>query len=483
MKSSNALQRIVAILVAAIALGISGSASTIAIWVEPAHAADPFLRRTAAVQVVEEVGPAVVNITSDKLENPPYGEQNQPRGGFYRDFLRPKWRAPKTQMLGSGIIIDSDRHVLTNAHVITGASRIRVTLADGREFDATLVGAALNNDLAVLQIQSDEELPWVPPGTSSDLMVGEPVIAIGNPFGLFSNSVTTGVLSAVDRSLNIDGDYYYGFLQTDASINPGNSGGPLLNAEGTLIGINTAIYQGAQGIGLAIPIDVAKRVVRELLQHGKIAPAWLGLEFQSLDPALQDVLTLPQGVSGALITDVAPGSPAKEAGLKRGDLVISIDGNRIQGVQSFFEALRTTLVGQTLILEIWRHGASQKIQIVGANLPDHVIGELAQQLLGMRLEPISSGGFEIGEIDSRYPAAYAGLQPGDIVRGINGLELSNMEDLRRTMLALRREYTASGGKNRAMLMVQRGNEVRHFVFPSLAAFEHYQRMRGGNRLQ
>jgi serine protease Do len=481
MRSTPALTRLFAGFAMLSALAMAG----VAAWGTPANAADPFLRRTAAVQVAEMVGPAVVNITSDKQEETRFGEPNRlGRGGdFYRDFLRPKGREPKIQMLGSGVIIDDERHVLTNAHVITGASRIRVTLADGREFDATLVGAAPNIDLAVLQIQSDEELPWVTPGTSSDLMVGEPVIAIGNPFGLFSNSVTTGVLSAVDRSLNINGDFYYGFLQTDASINPGNSGGPLLNAEGSLIGINTAIYQGAQGIGLAIPIDLANRVVSELLRHGEIAPAWIGLEFQRLDPALKEVLTLPEGVSGALITDVDPDSPASTAGLKRGDLVISIDGYKVKGVRSLFEALRATLVGQTLSLEIWRHGSTHAFDVVGAELPDRFINELAQRFLGMRLSPASSGGFEIGEIDTRYPAAYFGLRAGDVVRGINGRELNNMDDLRRSMIAMRRDYAESNAMNRAMLKVQRGVEVQHFPLPSLEAFELYRRMRRGNRLQ
>ncbi|MFP8870266.1 MAG: trypsin-like peptidase domain-containing protein, partial [Myxococcota bacterium] len=187
-----------------------------------AFAADPFLRRTAAVEVVERVGPAVVNITTERVEPKRKGFQTGDRvpNDFYRDFLLPHGGPPNVQMLGSGVIIDRERHVLTNAHVIAGASRIRVTLADGREFPASLVGAAPNNDLAVLVIETDEDLPWVPTGTSNDLMVGEPVIAIGNPFGLFSNSVTTGVLSSIDRSVNVEGDYYYGFLQTDASINP-----------------------------------------------------------------------------------------------------------------------------------------------------------------------------------------------------------------------------------------------------------------------
>jgi serine protease Do len=371
--------------------------------------------------------------------------------------------------------------VLTNAHVITGSSRIRVTLADGRAFPARLVGAAPNNDLAVLEIQTDEELPWIPTGTSDDLMVGEPVIAIGNPFGLFSNSVTTGVLSAIDRSLMVDGDYYYGFLQTDASINPGNSGGPLLNAEGTLIGINTAIYKGAQGIGLAIPISAAVRVIDQLLEHGEIPPPWIGLEFQNLDPALRSVMKLPDGMSGALVTSVAPDSPAERGGLKRGDLVISIDGHRVERDRSFFEALTTSLVGQTIELEVWRQQAVQNIRVVGEDLPDHVVGRLAEQFLGMTLSrDVSSqdvgigpaiDGFKIEKIDPNYPAHYFGIRAGDIVDGINGRTLRGNDDLRRAMVDLRRDYTSTQAQNQVLLVVRRGDREEHVLLPSFEAFK------------
>ena len=191
------------------------------------------------------------------------------------------------------MVIDAEGHILTNEHVVGRADRIRVSIADGREFDATLIGADPNNDIAVLKVETDEDLPWIPLSTSDDLMVGEPVIAIGNPFGL-SNTVTTGVISATNRSIRTEHAVYHGFLQTDASINPGNSGGPLLNAEGKLIGINTAVYDGGQGIGFAIPIDVARRVVRELIAHGEVTPVWLGLEFQDLTRELRDAMELPR---------------------------------------------------------------------------------------------------------------------------------------------------------------------------------------------
>ncbi len=463
----------------------AGLASTLAglmagLWItSPAMAGDPFLRRTAAVEVVKKVGPAVVNITTILPEpiREPSGVRTGSRNDFYRDFLLPHGREPSTQILGSGVIIDTERHVLTNAHVIEGSSRIRVTLADGREFPANLVGAAPNNDLAVLEIETDETLPWVPPGVSNDLMVGEPVIAIGNPFGLFSNSVTTGVLSAVDRSVSVEGDYYYGFLQTDASINPGNSGGPLLNAEGTLIGINTAIYKGAQGIGLAIPIDTANRVIAQLLEHGEIPPPWIGLEFGNLDPVLRSVLRLPDGVSGALVTNVEPNSPAEHGGLKRGDLVIAIDGHEVDRDRSFFEALRTSLVGQELELEVWRHGAREKVRVVGTHLPDHVVRDLAEQLLGMTFVADLTAGLEISKLNADYPAAHLDIRPGDIVLGINGRSLRSIEDLRRAMVDLRSDRASTNAHNRAMLAIRRGNQQRHFSLPSYEAFVAYKRLK------
>ncbi|MBW2500673.1 MAG: trypsin-like peptidase domain-containing protein, partial [Deltaproteobacteria bacterium] len=277
-----------------------------------AAAGDPFLRRTATVEVVEKVGPSVVNITTERIT-----QTQSPFGGrrsfdpffdeFFQNFFEPRQRT--VQSLGSGVVFDREGHVLTNEHVIARADRVRVTLSDGREFDADLVGADPNNDLAVLAIRTEEQLPFTPPGSSDDLMVGEPVIAIGNPFG-FSNSVTTGVISATNRSVNAQSHTFHGLLQTDALINPGNSGGPLLNAEGKLIGINSAIYGGAQGIGFAIPIDVARRVIHELLLYGEVHPVWLGLEFQDLDPALRDVMDLPNGLAGALVNRLHAGGPA-----------------------------------------------------------------------------------------------------------------------------------------------------------------------------
>ncbi|MBW2175211.1 MAG: trypsin-like peptidase domain-containing protein, partial [Deltaproteobacteria bacterium] len=233
-------------------------------------------RENAVVKAVKNVSPAVVNISSEyevvKRSNPFFDFGLDPFfDSFFKDFFEPNYkRRYKRNSLGSGVIIDGTRgYILTNEHVIARSAKITVLLRDERELEAELVGAAPDFDLAVLRIQSKEPLPAIQMGNSDDLMIGETVIAIGNPFG-FSNTVTTGVISALNRSIQAESRTYRDFIQTDASINPGNSGGPLLNINGDLIGINTAIYSKAQGIGFAIPINKAKRVVDDLIRYGEI---------------------------------------------------------------------------------------------------------------------------------------------------------------------------------------------------------------------
>jgi len=426
-----------------------------------ATAADPFLRRTAAVEVAQKVGPAVVNILTEvevQQQNPFGRFRGDPFfDRFFSDFFDPG--IPRTsQSLGSGVLIDPEGHVLTNEHVVGRASRIKVSLQDGREFDATLVGADPNNDLAVLKIEAGEKLPWVRPGTSDDLLVGEPVIAIGNPFGL-SHTVTTGVISALDRSIRASEDRsFYGFIQTDASINPGNSGGPLLNAEGTLIGINTAIYQGAEGIGFAVPIDVARRIVDELLRHGEVAPVWLGLDLQDLDPRLHAALELPRGTKGALISAVATGSPAQRAGARRGDLVMRADGHAVQTARDFFGIVERVTPGQDVALEVWRDGKKLRLSARAERVADAAVGELAERLLGLALSPNERGGFRVGSVRARSRAEQIGFRAGDVLVAINGRPLADPEAFRRAVLGLQ-------GRQRARVVVQRGAGRYHVTLP------------------
>ncbi len=423
-----------------------------------ARADDPFLRRTATVRVVEKVGPSVVNITTSLVQpNRPFrGPFNNPTfDRFFRDFF-PQQQQRRTS-LGSGVVIDDELHVVTNEHVVARAESIRVTIGDGREFEATLVGADPNNDLAVLRLETDEPVPWTPPGSSDDVLVGEPVIAIGNPFGL-SNTVTTGVLSAVDRSIRAEGRVYHGFLQTDASINPGNSGGPLLNAEGELIGINTAIYGNAQGIGFAIPIDAARRIVDELITRGAIAPVWLGLELQDVDATMQEVMELGPGARGALISRVHEGSSAAEAALSRGELITAFDGVPVSSSREFYDLLVRVTAGQRVSLTVAANGVSREVPVTAREISADEIDAMGVQRLGMELEPNPQGGFAVVRVVRGSGAARTGLEPGDLVLGINGQGLSDDEALRRAILGLR-------GRDGALLVVRRGRGRYHLRVP------------------
>ncbi|MGD1999400.1 MAG: trypsin-like peptidase domain-containing protein, partial [Desulfobacterales bacterium] len=242
---------------------------------------------------------------------------------FFKDFFDPYLeRQPERSTLGSGVILDGKRGlIITNAHVIANAGTIKVTLRDEREFEAEIVGADPDFDLAVLRIQSKALLPEVKMGSSDDLMIGETVIAIGNPFG-FSHTVTTGVISAIDRSIRTDDRVFHEFIQIDASINPGNSGGPLLNINGELIGINTAIYAKAQGIGFAIPISKTRKIISDLIAHGEVIEPWIGIIVQNIDAGLARYLNVPTK-SGVLVRTVENGSPAAKAGTREGDIILA----------------------------------------------------------------------------------------------------------------------------------------------------------------
>jgi serine protease Do len=375
---------------------------------------------------------------------------------FFEDFFEP--RLPQTvQSLGSGVLIDADRHILTNAHVVGQASRIRVTLADGREFDASLIGADPNNDVAVLRAETQEPLPWIPLATSKDLMVGEPLIAIGNPFGLAS-SVTTGVVSALNRSIRSESRVFHGFIQTDASINPGNSGGALLDSDGRLIGINTAVYNGGQGIGFAIAADVAARVVNELIAHGAVTPVWVGVEFQDLTPGLEQALELPEGTQGAVVNRVRENSPAARAGVRRGDVVTQLDRHAVNTPRDFFEMLASVTPGQELRIDLLRERKPQALTVRAEVMPDAVVTAILRERLGVELVLAEQGGYSVRSVRKDGGAARIGIQPGDLILGINGRALQGAEDLRRSALDL-------SGRSRALVVVQRGAGRYHVTIP------------------
>jgi serine protease Do len=403
-------------------------------------------RRTPLVTMVEKVSPAVVNISAQSTVR----EADPFFGVFGMGAER------QAQSLGSGFVIDRNGIVVTNAHVIEGASRITVTLLDGRELVADLLGSDRDADLAVLKVKASG-LPAIPLGRSSDLMIGETVIAIGNPFGL-SNTVTTGVLSAVGRTVPSErGERLFtDFLQTDASINPGNSGGPLVNIQGDVIGINSAIISGATGIGFAIPADRARRVVDDLLRFGALQPQWTGARLVSVDPELAQRSGLAVR-RGALVLKVYPGSPAAEAGLKEKDVVVAVGGHPVAAREDVTTALYTAAAGTALDVEVRRGAQTLHVKLRGVHPPQGLGIQVLERTVGVSLEPVR-GGLAIRRVANGSAAEQKGLRSGDVVLGANGQEVDSVE-------ALGREVLRGLDRGGLLLAVQRGRWVYNLDFP------------------
>jgi serine protease Do len=312
--------------------------------------------------------------------------------------------------------------------VISGASRIWVTTADGRELEAKLEGADADNDLAVLAVKA-KNLTAVKIGTTADLMIGETVIAIGNPFGL-SNTVTTGIVSAVHRTVTGEsGRNYSDFLQTDAAINPGNSGGALVNILGELIGINTAIVGGANTIGFAIPIDRARRVVDELLHYGEVKSVWLGLRGTSV--ALGTLRSGARG-QGLRVRSVYPNSPAARASLKPGDVVISIDGRSIEGREDFDTALASAGTGRTLIVAFRREGEERTARLTTERTPDGLGLEILRRELGVVVRDTRNGPMVVS-VTRNSLADGKGLDRGDLLLAVNNRKVKTVEELAKSV--------------------------------------------------
>ena len=330
-----------------------------------------------------------------------------------------------------------------------------------REFKAQVVGSDPDSDLAVLRIDAKGALPAIEMGNSDDLMIGETVIAIGNPFG-FSHTVTTGVISALNRSIRTDDRVFQDFIQTDASINPGNSGGPLLNINGDLIGINTAVYAKAQGIGFAIPINKSKRIVSDLIQYGEVIPAWVGVTVQDIDAELAQYLNA-KGIKGVLVTAIEKISPAQKAGLKEGDIVLSLNSKNIQSIQEFDSVLKGISAEKNLTIGIWRDGKNRTVSLKTAIFPEQLAMDLAYRLLGITVEDLSYGnrrkfqtatteGAVITELDTRYYLANIGVRPGDIIRQMDEMEIKNTKDFKKAIVKYRK-------KSSVVILLQRGNQL------------------------
>ncbi len=409
--------------------------------------ASAFQRETAVVRAVRNVAPAVVNIGTEyevyARSNPFSGYSGNPLfDSFFRDFFGSDPERRKEQVnLGSGIIIDGTHgYVLTNAHVIERANTLTVTMKDERVFQAKIMGADPDTDLAVLRLESGKPLPSLGMGHSSDLMIGETVIAIGNPFG-FSHTVTTGVVSALNRSVRTKNAVYHDFIQTDASINPGNSGGPLLNINGELVGVNTAIYAGARGIGFAIPIDKARRIVEDLIAHGEVIPAWIGLIVQNIDPRTARYLDLPEQ-TGVMARSVEKDSPAARAGVEPGDVILSISGKKLYSVAEYRLLLKEIPAGEEIPLSFQRNNRVRTLRLKTESFPLSRASDLAWHLLGVRVGAVSKhrtkvNGVFIAELDDQSYLARIGARIGDIIRQIDDQPIYSVEEFHRSVVRFR----------------------------------------------
>jgi serine protease Do len=428
--------------------------------------------------LAEKLSPAVVNIstvqkTTQRGERPfrgfrsPFREREPFGTDPFREFFErffgetpPQGR----QSLGSGFILNPQGLIITNNHVIEEADKIKVILRDEREFEAQVIGRDPKTDLALLKVQTSVDLPTVPLGNSDMLRIGEWVMAIGNPFGL-SHTVTVGIVSAKGRI--IGAGQYDNFIQTDASINPGNSGGPLFNTRGEVIGINTAIIAGGTGIGFAIPVNLAKELLPQLHDRGKVTRGWLGVMIQKVTPELAQSFRIQQP-TGALVADVVEGSPAAKGGLQRGDVITSFDGTVIHEMHELPRIVANTAVGKQVKVDILRQGKATTLTVTIVALKEDaptsstdVVGQL-----GMEVEALTSElsqnlgirhqeGVVVTTVDEEGPAAAAGIREGDVILEVNRERVRTPEEYTK---ALRK-----GAGNPLLLLIARGESTLYMA--------------------
>jgi serine protease Do len=372
------------------------------------------------------------------------------------------------------VIVTPDGTILTNNHVIDGASDIEVELSDKRQFKAKLVGTDPKSDVAVLKIDASG-LPTLPLGESSHLQVGDIVFAIGDPFGV-GETATMGIVSATGRSgLNIES--YEDFIQTDASINPGNSGGAMIDLRGNLVGINTAIVTGGgggnEGIGFAIPISMVKSVMDQIVEHGKVVRGYLGVYIQNVDPAIAKQFGVEQN-RGALIGDVSPDTPGAKAGLKRGDIVTELNGEAVPDADQLRLHISQMAPGTHVKLGIVRDGKPQQVDITLGELPAETsqktepgdqgqsgglngveVQDLTPDIASQLNLPAGTHGVVVGSVDSSSPAAEAGLNRGDVIQEVNHKPVANIQQYRQAV--------ASAGQQPVLLLVNQDGVTRYLV--------------------
>ncbi len=446
--------------------------------------------------LVQKVKPAVVNVsTTGKVpawRGAPGQENPFPPGSPFEEFFKRFFEnqsqsAPAAPMqeihtLGSGFIIDPAGYVVTNHHVIDGADQVTVMLEDGERYDATLVGADAETDLALLKIDAGRSLPYVSLGDSDAARVGDWVIAVGDPFGL-GGTVTAGIISA--RGRDLQSGPYDDFLQIDAPINRGNSGGPLFNDKGEVIGINSAIYSpngGNIGIGFAIPSNQAKPVFAQLREHGYVARGWLGVEVQPVTPAIAESLGL-EPETGALVAGVVPESPADKAGVRPGDVIVSYAAQDITRVRDLPRRVARTGTGQKVDIRVWRDGATRDLEVVIAASPEQEhraaaaesgAGEPGDHAQGLGLAvvdvtpavreryglPEDAQGVLVVGVEDGSPAAREGIRAGDVIEMVGQKEIATSKDVVREV-----EQAAREKRKSVLLLVKRGDASRFIAVP------------------
>jgi len=432
------------------------------------------------VRLAEALKPAVVNISSTRVVQAPQpgpGQPGDPRSEFFEEFFRRFFgeRTPRefrTRSLGSGFIVDPGGYIVTNHHVIAQATEITVRLASGETHPAEVVGRDPKTDLALLRIKASG-LPVIRWGDSSQLRVAEPVMAIGNPFGL-DHTVTVGIVSATGRV--IGAGPYDNFIQTDAAINPGNSGGPLINTRGEAVGIASAIFSarggGFMGISFAIPSDTAKSVIPQLKERGRVVRGYLGVAVQPLTQELAKAFGLEKD-EGALVAAVQPGSPAAEAGLRQGDVIVEYDGKPIEDVPELPRLVAATPIGKEVAMKVLREGQPQTLTAKIGELKEEEVaaregeGKTEKSALGFRLEELTPElaqrlgvkpreGVVITAVQPGSPAAEAGLRPGDVVVEVNRQKVKRLKDVE---AALAKRPPAEG----SLFLVEREGAGRYVV--------------------
>jgi serine protease Do len=411
----------------------------------------------AFVEVVKKAQPSVVNVTTEKTITvkpwEKYGEdffKGSPFEDFFKGFgFSPREKGKeyrhKQRSGGSGVIVDKEGYILTNNHVVEGADKVKIRLNDGREFTAIVKGQDSRTDLAVLHIKA-KDLPVATLGDSDKLEVGEWAIAIGSPFGL-EHTVTVGVISAKGRT-GLGTGTYEDFIQTDASINPGNSGGPLINIDGEVVGINAMIIQPGTGIGFAIPINMAKQILNDLIKQGKVVRPWLGISVQDLTPEMAEQFQVKEK-EGVIVAQVHQGTGAEKAGLASGDIMKSVDDKAIKNTNELIKEIQKKKVGQKVKLNVVRDGKPMTIEVTLTAMPDKpeaLKEKEGEEKLGARVQELTpqlsaryrisseiKRGVIVISVEEGSPADELGLQEGDVVLEINRKKIETTKDFERAI--------------------------------------------------